>query len=558
MIHIRRLIAALICACVFIGIALLYSPSPAAQGRDPKIITIAPSSRRDLRQWDAQTEAMLRSRELRVRQSREDTLIPGQVTERADQYYKGVRVFGGDIARQIDNGIVRSVFGTVYSGIDVSTDPRLSADDARARVESLAGTQGPNAQPELVVLPLETAAASGAAPIAYRLVWRIRAVTRDANIIQYFLDASTGEIVRQFSDRKNQTAVGRARGVLGDNKKISVSGGSGHFTATDLLRPPNITTFDMKGDPFRTENFLNGLIQLGVSDVASDDDNNWTDGTVDDAHVYAGWTYDFYFKRFGRSGLDNNNVRMLSLANPARRQDLEANFDSFPDFYVNAFYAGSGVMVYGVGLPPGVFLNSPLGLQTVDFMSGALDIVTHELTHGVTEFTSNLIYLNESGALNEAFSDMMGTSSEFFFETPGSGLMHADYLIGEDVIRPGGLRSLENPGQYGDPDHYSKRFLGLEDNGGVHTNSLIASHAFYLAIEGGTNRTSGLSVQGVGAANREQIEKVFYRGFTQLMPSNSTFAVARAATLQAARDLYGPGSPAERAVTQAWTAVGVN
>jgi Zn-dependent metalloprotease len=64
-------------------------------------------------------------------------------------------------------------------------------------------------------------------------------------------------------------------------------------------------------------------------------------------------------------------------------------------------------------------------------------------------------------------------------------------------------------------------------------------------------------VEGVGGANREQIEKVFYRAFTQLMPSNATFSVARAVSIQSARDLYGSGSPAERAVTQAWTAVGV-
>ena len=79
-----------------------------------------------------------------------------------------------------------------------------------------------------------------------------------------------------------------------------------------------------------------------------------------------------------------------------------------------------------------------------------------------------------------------------------------------------------------------------------------------LAIEGGVNRTSGLAVAGVGAGRREQIEKVFYRAFTQMLPSNATFAVARAATIQAARDLYGTGSDAVRAVTEAWTAVGVN
>ena len=84
---------------------------------------------------------------------------------------------------------------------------------------------------------------------------------------------------------------------------------------------------------------------------------------------------------------------------------------------------------------------------------------------------------------------------------------------------------------------------GTADNGGVHINSGIANQAFYLAVEGGTNRTSGLAVQGVGGANREQIEKVFYRAFTLMLPSNATFSVARAATIQAARDLYGAAAP---------------
>jgi hypothetical protein len=158
---------------------------------------------------------------------------------------------------------------------------------------------------------------------------------------------------------------------------------------------------------------------------------------------------------------------------------------------------------------------------------------------------------------------MMGKSVEFFYHTAGSAVGQADYVIGKDVVRavrPGalnGVRSMSNPSAYGDPDHYSKRYIGLSDGGGVHTNSAIPNQAFYLAIEGGTNRTSGLSVTGVGAANREQIEKVFFRAFTLLMPANATFLTARTATVQAARDLYGAGSAVERAITQAWDAVGV-
>jgi len=214
------------------------------------------------------------------------------------------------------------------------------------------------------------------------------------------------------------------------------------------------------------------------------------------------------------------------------------------------------MMMFGVGLPPGYVLVS--NGHYVDYFSGALDIVAHELTHGLTSYSSELIYKNESGALNESFSDVIGTSVEFFFQPPGDGLQEADYLLGEDISRPGGDRSLANPQIFGDPDHYSRRSLSSDDNGGVHTNSGIPNNAFYLAIEGGVNRTSGLRVDGVGPSNREQIEKAFYRAFVYMLHSNARFTTARAATIQAATDLYGASSSAVRAITQAWTAVGVN
>jgi thermolysin len=121
---------------------------------------------------------------------------------------------------------------------------------------------------------------------------------------------------------------------------------------------------------------------------------------------------------------------------------------------------------------------------------------------------------------------------------------------------------MADPARDGQPDHYSKLVVlppdDEHDNGGVHINSGIPNHAFYLAIEGGTNRSSGISVKGVGASNREQVEKVFYRAFAQLMTSNANFSMARAMTLQAAQDLYGAGSPPYIAIRDAWTAVGVN
>lgn len=158
---------------------------------------------------------------------------------------------------------------------------------------------------------------------------------------------------------------------------------------------------------------------------------------------------------------------------------------------------------------------------------------------------------------------MMGTGIEFFFQPAGSGSMQADYLCGEDIVTGtaafplNGIRSQQSPTLFGDPDHYSLRYTGAQDNGGVHTNSGIANNAFYLAIEGGTHRL-GVRVTGVGAANREQIERGLDRGFTAFLVPSSNFAAARAATIQAARELY-PSNPAvEAAITQAWTAVGVN
>ena len=206
---------------------------------------------------------------------------------------------------------------------------------------------------------------------------------------------------------------------------------------------------------------------------------------------------------------------------------------------------------------------------------------------------------NHGGAVNEAFADVFGTSAEFFFQDPGAGPLRADYLGGEDIPElglllqgeAGPIRSLSNPASlrvdrtravpY--PDHYGLRlrfavlrlpsgflavapmvFFGEDffvlfgsDFGGVHWNSTILSHAFYLAIEGGRNATSGLTVSGIGSANRDQIEQVFFRAMTELMPSAVSMPLAATVILQAALDLFGTNDPVARAVDQALLAVGL-
>lgn len=499
----------------------------------------------ELRTWDTRITHMLRGGDLRVERVEDDPLLPGRTHERLAQYHLGVPVFGGGLVRQLDRGLSVSVFGTLFQDITVDTQPALTVQEAAAAVARLTGVVLSAANlPVLTVLPRDEG--------GYALTYRARVMTR-GDLRVYFLDADTGGLAMSYSDL--QTGVGTGTGVHGDTKKISTSERSGIHRAWDQMRPAMIYTFDMKGDLNRTTRFLNNQLSLGEPDMAADDDNVWTDPATVDGHVYTGWTYDYLYKRFGRKGLDGRDLRLATLVHPVNRDDASTQpADILGTFYLNAFYAGNGVMVYGEGLPPSM---TSRGFRW-HYFAAALDVVAHEVMHGVTDFSSGLIYRNESGALNEAFSDIMGVGAEFYFQEAGSGYLRADYLMGEDLTSPlGGFRSMANPQAFGHPDHYSRRYLGTADNGGVHINSSIANHAFYLAVEGGTNRTSALSVTGIGGANRERAEKVFFRAFTQLLGRSAMFSTARAATIQAAQDLYGAGSDVERAIRDAWTACGV-
>ena len=490
--------------------------------------------------------------ELRRREVNDDPLLPGRQHERLQQMYRGVPVWGADVTRQSERGVTISIFGSLYDGIAIDTEPKLTPEDARDAIARLSGVDLGGRLPELLILPLDGG--------GYALTYRDQAISADEASV-YFIDAMDGRLRLKYDLFEKQSAVVQGTGVLGDTKKVSVRSQSGTFMADDQLRPPALQTYDMQGNLTAAINALNGVTTLLPANLAQNPSTTWTDGANVDGHTYEGYTYDFYFKKFGRRGLDNRDTRIIGMTHTVRLQDIFLQPGGVVGtFYLNAFYCPTcgvdrrGMMVYGEGLPAGVFLLVGTTRVTVRNFAGSLDVVAHELTHGVTAFTSNLLPFNESGALNEAFSDMMGSSVEFFVG-PGN------YIMGDRLATPlvaGLVRSLQDPLAFGTPDNYAIRLTDAGDNGEVHNNSTIPSHAFYLAIEGGTNRTSRLAVQGVGPANREQIEKVFYRGFTQLLPANATFSTVRAATIQAARDLYGAGSAPERAVTQAWAAVGVN
>lgn len=512
----------------------------------------------DVRRWDGYVTQQARNGALRVRRVDRDPALPNRTLERLAQFHEGVPVWGAEVVRDSERGVPYAIFGAVASDLTLSTQPALDRRAAVSTVAALAGTTGRILrQPELVILPL----AAGGHALAYTAVLAL-----ENGVFRIFIDAHDGTELMRYSELQTQAAVGTGRGVLGDTKKLSVRRDGAIYRADDQLRPPVLVTYDARNNFARALDMLEGAPAL-TQDLASDSDNDWNDVAAVDGHTHIGWSYDYYYKRHGRRGLDNQDRPIASVINALTPQAaLAAPPDVLGQFVLNAFWCGvcgqngAGMMFFGNGIPSG-FIFIPTG-QHIGYMAGGLDVVAHELTHAVIDSSSQLIYMNESGALNEAFADMMGTSVEFFYQTPGNGLGQADYLLAEDVVRGvvmplNGFRSMSNPSQFGDPDHYSLRYVGPADGGGVHTNSAIANQAFYLAIEGGTNRTSGLPVQGVGAANREQIERVFYRAFVFMLTPSATFSMARATTIQAARDLYGANSAAERAVTQAWTAVGV-
>ena len=256
---------------------------------------------------------------------------------------------------------------------------------------------------------------------------------------------------------------------------------------------------------------------------------NTGDLAADSAHNYAIATYDYYAANHGRDSIDDAGMTLISRVHYNRN-------------YNNAFWDGSQ-MTYGDG-----------DGTTFIPLSQDADVVAHELTHGVTERSSGLIYSNESGALNEALSDIFGAMVD---RQEGANTVDT-WLLGEDIYTPGtpgdALRVMNDPAAAGDYDYYPTRYTGTSDNGGVHWNSGIANLAYVLLVEGGSHprgKTS-VNVSGIGF---DKAAAIFYAANTGCLTAASNFAAARGCTADAAATLYGAAE--EASVHAAWDAVGV-
>ena len=445
----------------------------------------------------------------------------GRSVTRYQQMVGGASVFGGQITVTRDaSGAIVSAVGAYFPGLQPKNAASIGHAKARGLVEQEIGRGGQWRS----TLRIDPATAA--------LFYEVQSLRADSRPVRW-IDAGNGAVRKAF----DALAEGDGTGVKGDTKTVDsrpASGGGFELVSPDVRR----VTFDAGNKQVR-----------GTIMVDADDHWNLTQSAFHspdqrpgvDAHYYADVVDDFYGSTFGRDSIDDNGMTIISTVHFANR-------------FCNAFWNGIQ-MTYGDG-----------DARTCIPLSGGLDVVGHELTHGVTEFTSNLIYEDESGALNEAFSDMMGNTIEFYADGLGRDPAGTpDWLIGEDVILSPdvflGFRNMADPAEDNDPDHYSELLVGPEDNGFVHSNSGIANHAYYLALTGGQNAgciaqnghpvthtaDCDVTVDGVGVDRAAQI---FYDGFTSL-PEFANFCDARNATVAVA----GGDKPNIR---DAWTAVGVH
>jgi len=458
----------------------------------------------------------------------------GYTNLRLQQIYKSVPVFGAVLTAHIDiDGILTAVSGEVAPDLDkkqsLKTGLKIKRADAVAiAVNDLTVKLGEapelehEANPEFVVYTKD-----GQAKFAYAFEFEFLYPT--PGNYQYFVDAYTGEVLDSYNQMHGAKpgdggtsitgtdTVGTGKGVLGDTKSFNTLTNSNGSYLVDRKRGSGIFTYDAK-----TRTRIPGTLWLDLDNVY----NASNDAAAVDAHYYAAQTYDYFNDVFNRDSYDNNGAQLVSTVHYGRN-------------YNNAGWTGSQ-MIYGDG-----------DGSTFIAFSGALDVIAHELTHAVTDTTADLVYQNESGAINESMSDIFGTLVEHHFNNS------PDWLVGEDIYTPNqagdALRSMEDPTLSGDPDHYSKRYVGTQDNGGVHWNSGIGNKAAYLLANGGTHY--GISVSGIG---NDKTGDIFYRTLTQYLTPNSNYSQYRVASVQAATDLYGASSSEVASVKAAFNAVGVN
>ncbi len=395
-----------------------------------------------------------------------------------------------------------------------------------------------------------------------RLIWHVEIIPNVTNRWEYFVDANTGEILFHhknicqlfgwhedhdhhsctaknpiISEEKiatsNEIVLNEETAIADDlsnvSRQISVWRDGSTYIMIDASR--NMYNAAQSNLPesavgvigtFDANNTYPGQ-GANINIVNHGNNNSWTRNEVS-AHYNAGIAYEYFRTVFGRNSIKDQGENIFSVINVSDENGNDMD---------NAFWNGE-TMFYGNGNQA---FSAPL--------AKALDVAGHEMAHGVVQSTANLVYQGEAGALNESYADIFGAMID-----------REDWQIGEEVANPsvfptGTMRDMANPNNGGNssnffwqPAHYNERFTGSADNGGVHINSGIPNHAYYLFA----------TSNGIGKAKAEQI---FYKALTDYLVMSSQFVDLRVAVVQAATDIHGNGSAEVAAASAAFDAVGI-
>lgn len=384
---------------------------------------------------------------------------------RVKQTYRGITVDGGELTVHFNRkGEPESIMGAVVPNLALDTKPVIKPAQAAQtakletlqKVRSIFGNVDVKAtHSELVIFdPQAEKGNAGQGRLAYRIAVSGKGIREFV-----YVNAMDGTVLAM------QTGIHEARNRLTYNMNHQTN------YATAVLA--------------RTEG------QAAVADV-----------DVNNAHDYAGDTYDFYFKGYGRDSIDGAGASL-------------ASYTHYSTGYANAFWDGTA-MTYGDGFP-------------VD------DVTAHEITHGLTERTANLVYSYQPGALSESMSDIFG---EVIDQVNGKGNDAASvkWLMGEELPGIGAIRNMANPPAYSDPDMVSSTlyYCGPSDSGGVHTNSGVPNKNFVLMADGGTVGT--IKVKPLGLTKAAAIH---YHNLTHYLTKNSQFINHYRGLIQSCKDLVG-------------------
>ncbi|MFF1299884.1 MULTISPECIES: M4 family metallopeptidase [unclassified Streptomyces] len=453
----------------------------------------------------------------------------GTVHTRYERTYDGLPVLGGDLVVDSTKAdATAAVRKATRAAIKVtSVKPQVSTAKAEKQALSAAKTKDAKS-PDINRAPRKVIwAADGKPTLAYETV--VGGIQRDGTPqeLHVVTDAATGGKLYEWE--AIETATGN-----------TVYSGTVNLTTTQSGSTYNLTDGARGGH--KTYNLNRGT--SGTGTLFSGSDDVWGNGSPSnlesaaaDAHYGAALTWDYYKNVHGRSGIRGDGVGAYSRVH-------------YGNNYVNAFWDDSCFcMTYGDGSGN----SNPLT---------SIDVAGHEMTHGLTSNTAGLIYSGESGGLNEATSDIFGTTVEFYANNSSDV---GDYLIGEEININGDgtpLRYMDQPSKDGSSYNNWTSSIG---NANVHYSSGPANHFFYLLSEGSGAKTingvsynsptaDGLAVTGIG---RDKAEKIWFRALTTKFTSTTNYAAARTGTLAAAGELYGTTSAEYTAVQNAWAGVAV-